>query len=275
MKAVTGFADPTLEAKARRLDRSLRRTGGLAVAFSGGVDSSVLLHAAFRALGARAVGVIADSPSLPRSELADARAFARELGCRVEVLATDELSVERYRRNEGERCYWCRRTLFEAMEEWAAREGFPTLAYGEITDDLLDVRPGRRAANELGVVAPLREAGFSKDDVRAYARSFQLPVADKPAAACLASRVPLGSEVTRERLGRIEQAEERVRALGFEVLRVRDHGALARVEVGRDELARARALSSEVAEQLRALDFARVELSAYRAPGAGARVAGG
>ncbi len=174
-----------------------------------------------------------------------------------------------YRRNTGERCYWCRRTLFRFMEAWAERAGFAALAYGEITDDLADVRPGRRAATELGIVAPLRAAGFSKDDVRRYARAHGLAVAEKPASACLASRVPFGTEVTVERLRRIERAEEDVRALGFRVLRVRDHGRRARVEVGADELVRARAVRARLEDVLRASDFDEVELAAYGAARAG------
>jgi len=146
----------------------------LAVAFSGGVDSSVLLHAAQAVLGERVVGIVADSPSLPRRELEEARAFTREHGIELVVLATRELEVEGYRANAGERCYWCRRTLFEGMAAWAAAHGFSALAYGEITDDLLDDRPGRRAAREFRVVAPLRAAGFSKADVRRYAREHGL-----------------------------------------------------------------------------------------------------
>jgi uncharacterized protein len=233
------------------------------VAFSGGVDSSVLLHAAARALGPRAVALIGDSPSLPRRELAQAEAFAARLVVRLERLATDELALDGYRANDGQRCYFCRHTLFRAMEAWASAHGFTTLAYGEITDDLGEHRPGRRAAAELAVRAPLREAGLSKADVRRYARAHGLAVAEKPAAACLASRLPLGTAVTRAALARIEAAEESLRGLGFALLRVRDHGELARVEVSAGELARASALAPELAARLGALGFARIELAAY------------
>jgi len=249
----------------RRLRARLAGFDGLAVAFSAGVDSSVLLHAAHAALGERAVGVIADSPSLPRRELADGRAFATAIGARLHVIPTDELAVAGYRANAGQRCYWCRRTLFELVRAWAAEQGFAALAYGEITDDLLDDRPGRRAAHELGVVAPLREVGFSKRDVRRYAREHGLAPADKPASACLASRLPIGTEVTAERLRRIERAEERVRSLGFRVLRVRDLGRRARVEVGADELGRARRARAELERVLSGVDFDEVELAAYGA----------
>jgi uncharacterized protein len=250
------------EALLARLGRFER----LAVAFSGGVDSSVLLHAAGRALGVRAVGVIADSPSLPRRELAAARETAAALGARLVVLSTDELADPGYRANAGERCFFCKRALFDAMRGWAAREGIEDMAFGELVDDLADDRPGRRAAREARVHAPLVEAGFTKADVRRWAREHALPVADKPASACLASRLPVGTPVTRERLLRVERAEDALADLGLRVLRVRDHGAQARLEVGRDELARARELADAVERALRAAGFEGWELGLYVPP---------
>lgn len=258
--------DTEYDAKCARLATRLRELERVAVAFSGGVDSSVLLHAAFAELGAGAAGVIADSPSLPRSELAAAREVAHTIGARLVELATDELDDERYRSNRGDRCYFCKSALFQAMEPWARAQGFRALAFGEITDDLKDDRPGARAAREFGVVAPLSEAGFSKEDVRRYARGAGLAVADKPASACLASRLPVGTQVTRERLMRIEQSEEALHALGLSVLRVRDHGRLARVEVGRSELESATALSAEIERVLAQQGFETFELSVYLSP---------
>ncbi len=249
-----------------RLLTDLARLPDLVVAFSGGVDSSVLLHAAHAMLGPRAVGLIGDSPSLPRRELAEALEVARLIGARVERLSTDELENETYRANSGERCYACRHALFEAMAGWACAHGFHCLAYGEITDDLLDHRPGRRAASELAVLAPLCGAGLGKDDVRRYAREQRLPVAEKPASACLASRLPPGTRVTHERLERIERAEESLRDLGFGVLRVRDHGSKARVEVSAHELGRAAALGTELGRRLAPLGFLELELAAYHRP---------
>lgn len=254
-------------ARLRALERLLGELPDLLVAFSGGVDSSVLLHAAVRTLGPRAAAVIGDSPSLPRRELREAEEFAARFGVRLERLETRELELDGYRANDGQRCYFCRRTLFAEMETWARAQGFTTLAYGEITDDLSEPRPGRRAAAELAVRAPLREAGFSKDDVRRYARAHGLGVAEKPAAACLSSRVPLGTPVTRARLARIEAAEDDLRTLGFGLLRVRDHGERARVEVAAEELARARILEPELRARLAPLGFGTVELAAYARAG--------
>lgn len=253
--------------RVQRLRESLAELDELLVAYSGGVDSTVLLHASLAALGPRAVGVIADSPSLPRRELEEALARAAEMGARVEVVRTAELENPSYRANAGDRCYHCRTELFTVMRALGLRFGGRTLVYGEITDDLLDDRPGARAARELGVRAPLREAGLSKSDVRRYAREAGLAAAEKPASACLASRLPRGTAVTRARLVRIEAAEEAVRSLGFRVLRVRDHGARARLEVGAGELARARRLRAALERALAAEGFAELELAAYVPPG--------
>lgn len=252
-----------LEQKIAVLDARLAELAPLAVAFSGGVDSSVLLHAAARVLGPKVRALIADSPSLPRAELAEARELARALGVELVELSTSELSLDAYAANAGDRCYWCRRTLFDAMTDFACEHGFAHLAYGEIVDDLTDDRPGRRAAREFAVSSPLVTAGLTKEDVRAYARRYGLGVADKPAQACLASRIPVGTRVTPERLARVEHAEEALREFAFQVLRVRDHGARARVEVAEGELGRARERRDEIAARLRRMDFLEVEFAVY------------
>lgn len=277
-------AATSFEAKSAALRAGLVELERVAVAFSGGVDSSVLLAAALEALGPApwaegerasppaagawrgAVGVIADSPSLPRRELAEARALAASIGAPLLVVATDELDDARYQANAGDRCYFCKSALFRAMRPWAESRGFRALAFGEIADDLLDDRPGARAAREFGVVAPLSAAGFTKEDVRALARRFHLAVAEKPASACLASRLPVGTRVTKERLARVEEGEERLRALGLVQVRLRDHGTRAKVEVGAESLALARMETARIEALLRELGFETVELARYLSP---------
>ena len=249
-----------------RLLEDLASLPSLAVAVSGGVDSSVLMHAAHRVLGARALGVIADSPSLPRRELNAARAFVRSLGAQLVVVRTNELEDANYVSNAGNRCYFCKRALFDAMRLVAEREGLAALAFGEITDDALDERPGARAAREARVLAPLAAAGFSKEDVRRYAREAGLEAADKPASACLASRLPVGTRVTAARLSRIESAEAALHDLGLSVVRVRDHGDQARLEVGPHEVSRAEAQAELVGAVLRDAGFAGWKLATYVSP---------
>lgn len=248
------------------LRRQVRALGRVAVAFSGGVDSAVLLHVAHAELAGGAVGVIADSPSLPREELAAARALAADMGVGLHVVHTTEMNNQDYLANRGDRCYFCKAALFSAMEPWARERGFTALAFGEITDDLQDDRPGARAAGEFGVVAPLRQAGFSKDDVRRYARQAGLQVADKPAAACLASRIPVGSPVTGEKLARVEAAEAALHDLGLRQVRVRHLGEVARVEVGEGQLGEAHALQAPILAALQGAGFNEMELAAYVPP---------
>ncbi|MGE5177178.1 MAG: ATP-dependent sacrificial sulfur transferase LarE [Hyphomicrobiales bacterium] len=253
----------TVREKAARLAASLRGLGRTLVAYSGGVDSAFLLAEAHRALGDDAVGVIARSASLPESELRDALAVAAARGIPVRVIETRELERADYRANAGDRCYHCKSELFERLEQTARAEGFASLAYGAVTDDLGDVRPGMRAAEEFRVRAPLLEAGLGKLEVRLLARRLGLPVWDKPQSACLASRIPIGDEVTAEKLGQVERAEASIRArFGPRVLRVRHHGALALIEVGPEDLARMRApdVLASISECLEPLGFTRVEL---------------
>ena len=252
--------------KVAALRQNLEKLERLAVAFSGGVDSTVLLHAARDVLGREnGVAVIADSASLPRAELAEAREVAHAIDARLIEVRTDEGNDERYRANVGNRCFFCKAALFRAMESFAHDEGFPYLSFGEIVDDWGDDRPGAEAAAQYGVVAPLSAAGFTKEDVRRYASVHGLPVADKPASACLASRIPVGTEVTPERLSTVEAAEAALKARGYRVLRVRHHGKKARLEVGPDEEKRALAELAQIKTMLAGHGFESVELAVYGA----------
>jgi uncharacterized protein len=251
----------TLDDKRSALREILTATGGIMVAFSGGADSSFLLAAAVEALGARAVAATGVSPSLAQAELDDARAFASELGARHVVVPTHEQDRPGYLRNGRDRCYFCKSELFDVLGPLAAAEGL-TLATGTNTDDLGDWRPGLNAATEHGVVTPLVEAGFTKADVRAASKAMGLRTWDKPAAACLASRVAYGLQVTPTRLSRVERAETLLRSLGFRQLRVRDHGDIARIEVPLEDLPRlvAPEAREHITQALRELGFTHVTL---------------
>jgi uncharacterized protein len=228
-----------LRARRDRLLDVLRGLGGVAVAFSGGIDSTVVAKAAALALGGRAVAVTADSPSVPRTEIADAKRLAQEIGIRHVLVRTDEFDDPDYVRNDGTRCYYCKSELYSRIEELLPELGVAVICSGANLDDRGDYRPGLTAAAEHQVRHPLQEAGFTKADVRALARAWGLPTWDKPASPCLSSRLAPGVSVTHERTARVEAAEEYLRALGYRECRVRLHeGELARVEVPADGLAR-------------------------------------
>jgi len=210
-----------MKEKITRLENILRERTPLLVAYSGGVDSTCLLAVAHRVLGDSVLGVIADSPSLPRAALAEARQVADEIGVRHRVLTTEEFSNPEYFTNPPNRCYFCKAELFTHMEALAAAEGFAALAYGENADDPAHLRPGSAAAAHFHVLAPLKEAGLTKAEVRALSRQLGLPTADAPAQPCLSSRIPHGTTVTREAVAMVERGEAFVRSLGFSVFRVR------------------------------------------------------
>ena len=212
----------------------------VAVAYSGGTDSSYLLAVCMDVLGPdRVLALTADSPLTPRAEMEDARRLASELGARHQVLPSDELSIPTIVANPPDRCYHCKFTRFEALQNVARSEGLANLVHGENADDVQDYRPGSRAAKELGVRAPLREAGLTKSEVRGASRERGLPTWDRPANACLASRFPYGTRLTVEGLARVESAEDILRHIwGLRQLRVRDHFPVARLEVPADEIPR-------------------------------------
>jgi len=233
---VTG---PEIEAKRALLQAHVRKLGRALVAYSGGVDSAYLAWAAHRALGDNMLAVIADSPSLARTQLKDAVAFAQEQSIPLEVIPTGELDRPEYVRNDAQRCFFCKDELFALMEELRQARGFDAIAYGVNLDDQGDFRPGQKAASAHHVVAPLLDAGLSKEEIRALARNAGLRVWDKPASACLSSRIEYGRPVTREALEVVEKGEDALRALGFQQFRVRHHGEIVRIEIAREELERA------------------------------------
>lgn len=251
-----------LEARERALAGALGELPGLVVAYSGGVDSAYLMAAAHEVLGERSVAVTAVSPSLARRDLEAARTLARERAWRHVEIATGEVEREEYAHNAPDRCYWCKMELFDALEPMARDLAVP-LALGTNADDSADYRPGSRAARERGAKTPLADAGLTKEDVRALSRRLGLPTADRPASPCLSSRFAYGVRVTEEGLARVEAAEQHLRSLGFDVLRVRDHGELARVEVPASEIDRAAGLAAEISRGLRALGYRYVSLDLH------------
>lgn len=233
-----------LEAKQTLLFANLRALRRVIVAYSGGTDSAYLAWAAHHVLGDACVAITADSPSIPESHKRDAEQFARDCGFRHEYIATYEFENPDYIKNDKDRCFHCKDELFVRLETYAAKHGSPHIVYGVNKDDLSDYRPGQRAAKIHEVKAPLAEAGLTKAEIRELSRRAGLSIWDRPAAACLSSRVPYGTPVTVETIKTIEQGEEAIRALGFRQFRVRFHGELVRIEIAKDELARALTIES-------------------------------
>lgn len=260
--------DSAVKTKRARLNEILRSSGRLLVAYSGGVDSAFLAWSAREVLCNQMLAVIADSPTLARIHLEDALVFAREAGIPVQVIETRELQNPDYARNDAMRCFHCKDELFTVMEEYRVTHGFDAIAYGVNVDDQGDFRPGQRAAREHHVLAPLLDAGLGKAEIRDLAQQAGLRVWEKPASACLSSRIEYGRPVTPEALQVVEQGEDALRALGFRQLRVRHHGDIVRIEIARDELPRA--LSVEMSGQFTSIfkklgfKFVTLDLEGFR-----------
>ena len=257
-----------LEEKRQALYARLRSVGRLMVAYSGGTDSAYLAYAAHQVLGAEMLAVIADSPSLSRAHLRDAVDFAESQGIPLRVIDTHELEDAEYVRNDSARCFHCKDELFKVMAQAGGPLGFSAVAYGMNVDDRGDFRPGQNAAAQHHVLAPLAEAGLTKEEIRTLAREAGLRVWDKPASACLSSRIAYGLPVTRETLESVEKSEEALFAMGFRQFRVRHHGELARIEIAREELERMLSLSmfAEASAALKRLGYKYVtlDLDGYR-----------
>jgi uncharacterized protein len=251
-----------LQQKSEALSEMLSSLDSLLVAYSGGTDSAYLAYAAHHILGDRMIAVIADSASLPRRELAAALAFASEQAIPIHILQTRELDDPNYARNDRNRCFHCKDELFTQMEAARLELGFAHIAYGMNLDDRGDFRPGQKAAALHNALAPLAAANLTKQDIRTLARDAGLSLADKPASACLSSRIEYGRAVTTENLSQVERAEDALHALGFLHVRVRHHGELARVEIARQDLPRALTLAmlDQITAALRPLGFVYVTL---------------
>jgi len=257
-----------MDVKQNQLIETLRQMGRVIVAYSGGADSAYLAWAAKQALGDDAIAVTADSASIPESHKRDAEAFAKQFGIRHEYVATAEFDNPDYAKNGPDRCFHCKDELFAVLEQFGRERGIAHIVYGVNQDDLGDYRPGQRAAKLHDVEAPLVTAGLTKAEIRALSKAAGLPTWDRPAAACLSSRIPYGTPVTIQNVKQVEQGEEEMKALGFRQFRTRFHGEIVRIEVSREELPKA--MSLEMADQLTKIfkrlgyKYVALDLEGYR-----------
>lgn len=257
-----------LEQKFNDLKNYIKSLGSVAVAYSGGVDSTFLIKVAHDVLGEKAIAVTARSSTYPEREFNEAVEYIKDIGAQHIVIISEELDIEGFSNNPTNRCYYCKKELFRKVGEVAKEKGIQYVADGSNYDDLNDYRPGMQAARELQVVSPLKYAKLTKEDIRILSKQLGLPTWDKPAFACLSSRFPYGHKITREKLSMVEKAEQYLMDLGFRQLRVRHHGETARIEIGEQEFDRFldRALMRKVAEKLKSLGFTYVclDLEGYR-----------
>jgi uncharacterized protein len=262
------FTPDSLLEKEEQLFANLRRMGRVIVAFSGGTDSAYLAWAANRMLGSNAVAITADSASLPASHKRDAEAFVERFGIVHEYIRTTEFDNPDFARNDPNRCFHCKDELFTRLEEVGRARGYAHVIYGVNADDLSDYRPGQNAAKKHQVAAPLAEAGLNKAEIRELSRLADLPTWDRPASACLSSRIPYGTPVTIETVKTVETGEELIKELGFRQFRVRFHGEMVRIEIARDEMPKA--LTMEMAQRFTAIfkglgfKYAALDLEGYR-----------
>jgi uncharacterized protein len=254
--------------KYKKLKEILKKYGGLLVAYSGGVDSSLLLKVAHDVLGDNVLAVIAKSETYPEEEGNAAVKYARKLGVRYKIIHTKEFNDERFISNPPERCYYCKKELFSQLSAIAKKEGIKYVADGSNVSDLSDFRPGTNASREYGIKSPLREAGFTKDDIRKLSKELKLPTWNKPQLACIASRIPYGTRITKDILKRIEKGEKYLRSLGLKQVRVRHHGNLARIEVDKCDLISLieKGIADKIDKKFKSLgyNYVTIDLAGYR-----------